>query len=99
MTPALAQTKKGMILAVRYCGAWPVCAALDEYVAAAQRAEREVDRAVETWQRWRRRFDPDPDCLEIGSGRVNVRHAIATAMLDHLSEKIRIMTGPAEGSA
>jgi hypothetical protein len=70
-----------------------------KYLAAAHRAGREADRAVETWQRWTRRFNPDPARLELGSGRTNVRHAIAKGMAEQLSEAIAILTGPAAGRA
>lgn len=96
---SLHATKKGWTLAVRNCGSWPSPGTLSEYVAAAQRAERETDRAIETWVRWRRRFNPDPATLELGSGRTNTRHAIAQGMLDQLNEAISLLIGPPAGSA
>jgi len=94
----LRATQKGMIAAVRNCGPWDTVDTLDEFVAAADRAQRETDRAIETWQRWRR-FDPDPQNLELGSGRVNVRHAVAMGLSEQRTECVRLLIGPVAGSA
>lgn len=88
-------TKRGMLTAVRNCSAWPVAGTLAEYVAAADRAEREVDRAITTWQRWRRRFDPDPDRFELGAGRTTVRQQVALALAEQRNEVVRLLIGPA----
>jgi hypothetical protein len=95
----LLQTQKGLTLAVRYCGHWPTSATLPEYLIAAQRAEDEINRAITCWQRWRRRFDPDPNRLELGSDRTNVRHSVASCLLEGRNGAIRVLTGPMEGSA
>jgi predicted ATPase len=97
--PEKRAVRRGATSAARNCGAAPIVGTLAEYSRALERAERETDRAVETWVRWRRRFDPDPDRLEIGSGRTNVRHEVAKALFEGRSETIRLLTGPAEGSA
>ena len=96
---ALNETRKGMALAVRNCGRWPTAATLAEYVTAAQRAEDEINRAIETWQRWVRRFDPAPDRRELGSTRTNVRHQIALGRFEQISEAISMLLGPPLGSA
>ena len=100
MTPReRAATRKGAISAIRGCGPWPVTATIGEYLAAADRAAVEADRAIQVWQRWTRRFDPAPAALELGSGRVNVRHEVAKAFAQQRDETIRILIGPAAGSA
>jgi hypothetical protein len=71
---------------------------LSEYLAAAQRAEDEINRAITCWQRWVRRYDPPPDIRELGSGRTNVRYEVSRALLEQRNEALRLLTGPAEGS-
>jgi hypothetical protein len=51
---------RAMVSAIRNCGPWVTVGNLDEFVASAQRAEREVDRSIEAWQRWRRRLNRAP---------------------------------------
>jgi hypothetical protein len=70
----------------------------DDYQRAADLAH-ETDRAIETWTRWRRRFAPDPDRLELGSGRVNVRYEISRALFEQRNELVRLLTEPAPASA
>jgi hypothetical protein len=98
-SPALEATRRGMLAAARNCGHWPTAGTLAEFAAAAQRAERVVDRAVECWQRWVRRWRPDPERLESGSGRVNVRHEVARQLVEQRSECVRLLIGPPAGSA
>jgi hypothetical protein len=98
VSPELDATRKGMIAAVRNCGHWPTIATLDDYQRAADLAH-ETDRAIETWTRWRRRFAPDPDRLELGSGRVNVRYEISRALFEQRNELVRLLTEPAPASA
>jgi hypothetical protein len=95
----LRETQKGMTLAARNCGRWPIAGTLADFAAAAERAEAEINRSVKCWQRWRRRFNPSPDRLQAGSTRTNVRHEIALGMFEHFNEAIAILIGPASGSA
>lgn len=99
MNPELHATKRGMLVAVRNCGAWPSAATLAEYQRSADRAGREVDRAIECWSRWRRRFDPDPDRLELGSTRTNTRFEVARGLHEQRREIVRLLTEPESGSA
>ena len=97
--PTMREVKRGAIAAVRGCGPWPTAGTLPEYLAAAERAQLEMDRAIETWQRWRRRFDPSGDRLELGSERTNVRIAVAKVEYLHRDEAVRQLLGPVSGSA
>jgi len=92
-------TKRGMVTAVLHCAGWPVAGTLDEYLAAAQRAEDEINRAITCWQRWVRRYDPPPDIRELGSGRTNVRYEVARSLFEERQETIRLLIEPAMGSA
>jgi hypothetical protein len=96
---AMHAVKRGMAAAVRGCGSWPVVGELAEYLTAAHSAGREGDRAIESWVRWRRRFAPDPDRLELGSTRTNTRYEVARAMFKQRNEVVRLLTLPESGSA
>jgi hypothetical protein len=96
--PEMHAVKRGALASVRGCGGWPIAATLDEFVAAADRAKREVNRAITTWTRWRRRFDPSPARLEVGSSRVNIRHSVAMVTLEQRNEFVRLPTEPGSGS-
>jgi hypothetical protein len=95
----LRETQKGMTLAARNCGRWPIAGTLADFAAAAGRASAEADRAVEAWLRWRRRFDPSGDRLELGTGRINIRVEIAKGMADQLNDTITIFLGQMAGQA
>jgi hypothetical protein len=101
MTDAeLRVVNRGSVVAILRCGAYaPASATLVELDEAADRAAREVDRAIECWQRWRRRFNPGPDRLEVGSGRTNIRHGVALFIATQRVEVLQALIGPAQGSA
>ena len=56
-------------------------------------------RAIDTWVRWRRRFDPDPGRLELASGRTNVRFEVSKALAEQRNEVVHLLIGPGSGSA
>jgi hypothetical protein len=98
--PDIEATAKGLTTAIRACGAWPVSGELADFVIAAQRAEAEVDRAVETWQRWRRRFAPVPaNALDLATERTNIRQTVALVECEHRRECVRLLLGPMSGQA
>jgi hypothetical protein len=100
VTPAERRAvNRGATAAVLNCGCWPTTGTIDEYEIAVDRAYRETGRAVACWQRWRRRYDPDPHSLEVGSGRTNTRFEVARAFLQQRADVLQTLTGPAAGSA
>jgi hypothetical protein len=92
-------SKRGAVIAMRGCGRWPLAATLAEFEFLAARAGREADRAIEAWGRWRRRFDPDPERLEMGSARVNTRFEVARAIAEQRSAVLRALTDEPAGEA
>ena len=96
-----AEHYRGTRTALRNCGTWPEAATVAEYLALADRAEREAGFATLMWGRWamRSRRRPVGKRLELGSARLYARSQTATAIAQLRRRMLARLLDGCEGNA
>jgi hypothetical protein len=89
----------GVEKAEKRCGPWPVAGTLADYVAARDRALREVGLVIELRERWVHRFGPGSHRSLNAIGRLADRVAVAADIYERRQRLLRLLTESARGEA
>ena len=99
--PSLAREVAAARRAIAGCGYWPTSGVIADYRASTAGAGREIDRIFTLWHRWRRRFAPTTECIDIEDGppRLYTRYQVASQLFRQRAECVRLLVGEPQGQA
>jgi hypothetical protein len=87
------EAKRGLVIAVRRSGDWPVAGSLEEFQSALRVAGHEVDFVYQLGHRYSRRFRRAPP------ERLLVRQALSTSLFQRRAGIVHLLRDRTDGRA